>query len=213
MSIDLVSLRVGPIETNCYIIWDKATGKAAIIDPGGDRNKIISAINKLKSIHNIDIEWILLTHGHFDHIFSAGDLATVYNCKIGMHAADIPIIEGTMSIAEIYYDMSEYVNVEPTDIFNDNEIIKLGDTEIKAIHTPGHSEGGLCFVTEDSIFCGDTIFNGAIGRTDFPGGSYESIIASIKNKLFAYADNYNLYPGHGRKTTVGYERKHNKYCM
>lgn len=209
MSLEYRALTVGPISTDCYVLWDTDTRKAAIIDPGGDRDAIV----KIAASNNLDVEWILLTHGHFDHCFYAGDLTEYYQAKIGMHELDVPQLSENLEIAAMYYDLSEYIAFAPTDLLNGSTSIMLGDSQIDIIHTPGHSPGGLCFLTSLGVFCGDTIFASSIGRTDFPGGSYSQIMDSIHNRILTLGDATRLYPGHGPATTVGAERRSNPFLQ
>ena len=207
MPLELRALTVGPLNTNCYILWDGNTRACAIIDPGGDRHRITADISSL----GLRVEWILLTHGHSDHSFYAGSLASEYGARIGMHAADVDMLTQSLGIAVVFYDLSEYVPVTPTDWLTDGQVISLGVSELKVIHTPGHSQGGVCFVMDVGVFCGDTVFAGSVGRTDFPGGSFEQLIESIKSKLLVMPDSTPLYPGHGPATTVGEEKRSNPY--
>ncbi|MGC8863572.1 MAG: MBL fold metallo-hydrolase [Armatimonadota bacterium] len=227
-------LVVGPLEVNCYILRDEATGKCAIIDPGGDCDRIVSAAGSPgfrspaggeaeyevgptsssetgASAKVSGVDWILLTHGHFDHTYCAGDLATRFGVRVGIHEADVPLLGQGLGVAEMFYDVSGCVPVTPTDLLADGQTITLGESKIKVIHTPGHSPGGLSFATEAGVFCGDALFAGSIGRTDFPGGSFERLIASIRSKLLTLPDSTPLYPGHGPATSVGTERKNNPY--
>ncbi len=207
MPLGIRVLTVGPLDTNCYVLWDHSTRACAIIDPGGDPDRIIQTVASL----NVRVEWILLTHGHSDHSFHAGNLAQEYGARIGIHAADVDMLATGLGIAEMLYDLSEYVAVKPTDLLVDGEAVGLGESEIRVIHTPGHSPGGVTFATDAGVFCGDTIFAGSIGRTDFPGGSYEQLIDSIKSKLLYFPDSTSLYPGHGPATTVGEEQRSNPF--
>lgn len=207
MSLNVKSIVVGPIQTTCYVIWDESTGAGAVIDPGGQLEDIKQMVDE----SGCKIEWILLTHGHFDHVFYAGDLAELYDAKVGMSPADITLIGDTLEIAEMYYDMDSYSPVMPSDLLNDGDTIQLGSTTITVISTPGHSLGGLCFMADNKVFCGDTIFAGGIGRTDFTGGSYEQLEESISQKIYSLDDDIVLYPGHGPSTTVGREKKTNPY--
>ena len=206
--IDFRWLSVGPLGTNCYIIWDRETRKAAIVDPGGDEDVIANEASSL----DLAVEWILITHGHPDHCFCAGALASGYDARIGMHPADIERMRAEgLEIASMFYDVSTYVEFTPTDLLSDGQVITIGESEVRVLHTPGHSQGGVCFVTDAGVFCGDTIFAGSIGRTDFPGGSFEQIIDSIKTRILTLEDSTRLYPGHGPATTVGEERKSNPF--
>lgn len=209
MSVQYEQLVVGPLETNCYVIWDPATLVAAVIDPGGNPQMIKQQLRD----NDLAASKILLTHGHPDHFFSAGELAADYNIDILMHQADRIYIEESMALAEMFYDMSKFVSLSPLIFINDGDELNLGDATIEVIHTPGHSPGGLCFRTDAGVFCGDTIFAGSIGRTDFPGGSHSTLISSIQTKLLPLPDDTKLFPGHGGVTTVGRERATNPFLQ
>lgn len=209
MGLEFRALVVGPLETNCYLIWDTSTHKAAIIDPGGDKQAITDTISSL----GIEPEYILLTHGHPDHCFIAGDLARDFGARIAMHGEDIPIIADGLGIAELFYDVSSYVEFSPSVLLSDGDVIEFGESPVEVLHTPGHSPGGLCFVTSEGVFCGDTVFAGSIGRTDFPGGSYTQLINSIRTRILSLKDATPLYPGHGPSTTVGTERESNPFLQ
>lgn len=203
------SLVVGALETNCYVVWDDRTQKAVVIDPGGDPSLILQTVQDL----GVSVERILLTHGHPDHTFHAGELAARFHARVGMHRADWECDSQILQMLALYYDVSQFVPVVVDDFLTDGDKLDLGESAIGVLHTPGHSEGGLCYVTDVGVFCGDTIFAGSIGRTDFPGGSYETLIRSIKNKLLALEDSTVLYPGHGAATSVGAERECNPFLQ
>lgn len=208
MAINFHTLAVGPLETNCYVIWDAQTRQAAVIDPGGDKQ----AISDFAASNDLHVEYVLLTHGHPDHCFVAGDLVTEYGTEVCMHESDIEQVEAGLAVAEmLFYDVSGYIPFAPSRLLNDGDVLRLGGSAIEVIHTPGHSPGGLCFVTDAGVFCGDTVFADSIGRTDFPGGSYPELVASIKLKLLSMKDETPLYPGHGPPTTVGRERASNPF--
>ena len=201
------TLILGPFETNCYIIWDAATSRAAIIDPGGDGDRIAAIV----ASEGLSVEWVLLTHGHLDHSYLAGEMALRYGARVGMHESDIGLLSNTLGIGEMFYDMSVHVPFTPSDLLTDGKLISLGNSQIEVLHTPGHSAGGLCFVTDVGVFCGDTVFSGSIGRTDLPGGSYEQLMVSIRSKLLVLKDSTALFPGHGPATTIGTERATNPF--
>ncbi len=208
MPIDFRTIAGGPLGTNCYLIWDRESRASAVIDPGCSPNQIIYHIGKL----DLDVEWVLLTHGHFDHAFYAGTLVKQYGVRVGMHESDVVQLESTLAIAESYfYDMTQFEPMTPTGMLVEGQVIELGGSRISVLHTPGHSEGGLCFVTDAGVFCGDTIFAGSIGRYDFPGGSEATLMNSIKTKLLTLDDATPLYPGHGPSTTAGVERRTNPF--
>jgi len=207
VSLDFRALLVGPIETNCYIVWDTDTLAAAIIDPGEEQGLICSQVDSL----DLKVEWVLLTHGHFDHSFLVGPIAEKYHARIGMQALDITQVARSLEFGAQFCEVSSFVPFTPTDLLNDGDVIALGSSTIKVLHTPGHSQGGLCFVTEIGVFCGDLIFAGSVGRTDFPGGSHEQLLLSINTRILTLDDSTKLFPGHGPVTTVGEERRGNWY--
>ncbi|MCX6344566.1 MAG: MBL fold metallo-hydrolase [Armatimonadetes bacterium] len=207
MSLEFRNIAVGELQSNCYIIWDDDTRKAAIIDPGDEKENIIASVDTL----NLEVEYVLLTHGHFDHIFVAGDIAERYGAPICMNAQDLSIVNQSLVLADPFYDVASFKSFIPSQLLNDGDIITLGSSKVKALHTPGHSQGGLCFATDAGVFCGDTIFAGSVGRTDLLGGSHEQLIESIRAKILTMDDSTPLYPGHGPYTTVGEEREFNFY--
>jgi hydroxyacylglutathione hydrolase len=205
--IDITRLVVGPLDTNCYIVRDVNEKACVIVDPGGDKDRILKTVESLGAL----VERILLTHGHPDHTFCAGALAADLDVKVGMHPSDVVQDEAAFQIVALYYDVSQYVPLKRCHLLVDGDEIALGGSKIRVMHTPGHSEGGVCFVTEAGVLCGDSIFAGSIGRTDFPGGSLDTLLRSIREKILPLPDDTPLYPGHGPATTVGAEREHNPF--
>ena len=204
---------VGMVQTNCYIVSNEETKECFIIDPGASAKQLAE---KIKQDNLIPVA-ILLTHGHFDHVAAAEDLAKEFDIKIYAHEAE----ESTL----IYPDknVSWMVGCEESygaDIFlKDEETINLAGFEIKVLHTPGHTEGGCCYyIAEEAVvFTGDTLFAQSVGRTDFPGGSMSQIVHSIREKLLTLNNAGNLetdimvYPGHNDPTTIETERMENPY--
>ncbi len=203
MPIRFKRLAVGPIETNCYIIQDESTLDAAIIDPG-------AAIEIPPEIQG-RVKFVLLTHGHGDHCFFAGNIANNFNVPVLVHESDAEHIKEGLKMVEMLYDLSSFVQFSPSKLLKDGDVLHLGESSIEVIHTPGHTPGGVSYATDAGIFCGDTIFAGSIGRTDLGGGSYEQIIESILCKLMTLEDSTVLHPGHGPSTTVGRERATNPF--
>lgn len=193
---------LGSLQTNCYLVIDETTNKAAIIDPGAQADYIIREIEYL----GIEIDYILLTHCHFDHNGAVTELKDKYNVDIYLNKAE-----------------EEYMDIDSSGIFgklpkfykyvNEGEEIKVGNLTFKTIFTPGHTKGGTCYLVEDNLFTGDTLFNGSIGRTDFLGGSYNELINSIESKLMILDDDINVYPGHGPKSTIFHEKMKNPFLV
>ena len=193
------TLPVGYLGANCYIVMDEESKECFILDPGGDANIIENEISKLEA----NVKFILLTHAHRDHMEAVEELYKLYEPKVLMHKEE-----------EKYMELDNYVYGKMSKIYNfvdDGEELYLGKKSIKCIYTPGHTKGGMCFLIEDNLFTGDTLFNGSIGRTDFIGGDFNEIINSIQNKLMNLPNNTKVFPGHGPSSTVIYEKSRNPY--
>ena len=197
---------VGPLDVNCYILGCEDTKEAAIIDPGDNADEIIKSIDK----EGLIPIFIINTHAHFDHVGGVKAIQEHFKIDFFLHKEDLFLIDNVSEQAKAFGlnpipkpDVNKYVN--------GGDKISLGNKFISVIHTPGHSPGGVCYHVDNSVFVGDTMFAGSIGRTDFPGGSYETLIKSIKEKLFPLGDSTIVYPGHGPSTTIENERKHNPF--
>ncbi len=195
-----------PFYKNGYVINFEENNNAVLIDPGEEVDELLKYINQNK----LNILYILLTHAHIDHLFGLTKAKTVTNAKICLHPDDIKLYKSVQEQADWFGVKIE--SLPKIDIFlMDNQILSIGNYQIKTIHTPGHTPGGICFLINNFLFAGDTIFESSIGRTDLPGGDYNILINSIKNKLLILDDNTIIYPGHGPSTTIGYEKKHNPF--
>jgi hydroxyacylglutathione hydrolase len=202
----LKMLVVGPIQSNCYIVGCDRTREAAVIDPGGDADKILITLAKDK----LRCLYIINTHGHFDHSADNKRLKEVTGAQLLIHPADAPMILN-QSMGGGMWGLHVDNSPPPDRYIEEGDIITIGDISLKVLHTPGHSPGGISLVTDKIVFVGDTLFAGSIGRTDFPGGDYEGLIHHVRNKIFTLGDDVIVYPGHGLKTTVGRERKTNPF--
>ena len=200
----LKCLQVGPIETNCYILADG--NKAIIIDPGWDSDSILKVIESEK----LNIEYIFLTHGHADHIGALKEVKFATNAKIAIHEKDARMLVSSEDNLSIFFGQS--IRQPSADILlKGNETFQLNNITLEIIHTPGHTPGGISIKVNDIVFTGDALFAGSIGRTDFPGGSYNELIESIKEKLLPLGDDVTILPGHGEQSTIGNERKMNPF--
>lgn len=207
--LEIINFILGPFETNCYLVADTDTNKAAVIDPGWDGKAILSeALGRGWQIGHI---W--LTHAHFDHFGGASVIADGCNpaIPIALHQADYPLwrANGLASLFGFKIDPGP----EPTVDLYDGQIVHLGNIQFIVYHCPGHSPGHVIFhcPKEQVVFCGDVIFNSGIGRTDGPGGDYYGLIKSINEKILTLPDNTRLLCGHGNETTVGDERRWNPF--
>lgn len=200
--------QVGPFYVNCYVVSDEGTGETAVIDPGGVSDELLM---QLDSIGKERIKYILLTHFHFDHIMGVTRLKKIIpGARLLIHSSEAeglrdPELNGADEFGMVINSMP------PADgTFEDGDIIELGDSRLRVMHTPGHTAGSCCFIGDGVIFTGDTLFNMDIGRTDLPTGSMAQLVKSL-GALAALEGDYDLYPGHEDKTTLSFEREHNPY--
>ena len=194
-------MQVGPIGTNCYILEDEATNKAAVIDPGDEGDRILSVLKE----DGVQVEYILLTHGHYDHTTAVPALHRVYpQADIYIHQADANGAGSTL------FPLAG--EVDDLKLYDEGDVIRLGDHEIQVLHTPGHSPGSVTLKVEDVLFTGDTLFAGSCGRTDLRGGSYEQIMQSLK-RLGELKGDFHVCPGHEATSTLERERRSNPFLM
>lgn len=199
-------MEVGPLEANCYIIADETAKEAVVIDPGGEGDDI-AAICKHQGFH---VKYIINTHGHADHIMGNAALKAATGAELLVHADDQAMLTSPhLSLATYVGQQAELVPPDRT--IADGDELSLGNLSIKIIHTPGHTPGGISVAVDNCLFTGDTLFSESVGRTDFPGGSFNQLIQSIKTKLFTYADETIVYPGHGPSTTITWEKNNNPF--
>ncbi len=202
-------IRVTPFEQNCTLIWDDATKVGAVVDPGGDLDRIEWAINEA----GITVEKILLTHGHIDHAGGAADLRDELGVKIeGPHRDDAVLLDGLEKQGEMY-GFEGVRNVTPDRWLEEGDKVTVAGHEFEIFHCPGHSPGSVVFFNKRQKFAlvGDVIFQGSIGRTDFPYGDHDALISSIKTKLLPLGDDIAFICGHGSPSQLGQERRTNPF--
>ena len=205
----LESFPVGPLNCNCSVFGCTETKEAAVVDPGGDPEKIIAVLEK----HGLTVKYLLHTHAHFDHILGSRAMKEKTGAKICLHREDQWLYDNLgMQCGMFGFDYSEPLPVDH--YLEDEEDIKIGELKTNIIHTPGHTPGSTCFSLQDKdsvLFAGDTLFAGSIGRTDLWGGSFEEIIKSISTRLYSLDDSTRVIPGHGPDTTIFDEKKENQF--
>ncbi|MDO4745008.1 MAG: MBL fold metallo-hydrolase [Bacillota bacterium] len=204
----IYNLPSGALQVNTYLAFDEETNKGFIVDPGG-YNPVLT--KKVKE-ENIDIEYIILTHGHSDHICGVNEHKEEFEgAKVIAHAAEEAMLKDIRLNCSADFGMPYVVDADM--YVNDGDEITIGNIDLKFFHTPGHTVGGMCiYAPKDNIlFSGDTLFSQSIGRTDFPGGSFKEIAESIKNKLFTLPDETAVLPGHMGTTQIGFEKRNNPF--
>lgn len=207
MTLIVERIVVGVLQTNCYVLGDSDSEEAVIIDAGDDAELISHYVNK----QELKPKAILATHCHFDHILGVKELRKIFPVPFYIHREDLLLLESMQESARSFLGLELPPPEKPEGFVGEGDFIEMGNQRIKILHTPGHSPGGVSFVTEDSVFTGDALFFGSIGRTDGPGGSFETLVASITKKLFTLPDETIVYPGHGPKTSIGVEKRANPF--
>jgi hydroxyacylglutathione hydrolase len=212
-SLHIITVPVGEFSSNCTVIFSDKSKKAIVIDPGFSITPVKQVIEK----NNLVVTHILHTHGHFDHITSSSELKILTKAPLYLHKGDEFFYTDLKNQASMF-GYSLKVELSPIDHYlQDNQMIEMdvNGPRLTVIHTPGHSQGCCCFFTDDfgypMIIAGDTLFKQSVGRTDLPGGDFDQIVASIKNRLFIYPDQTIVITGHGPTTTIGDEKKYNPY--
>ena len=203
----VTSLAVGPIQANCFIVGCEETRKAAVIDPGDEADRILKALAE----KSLTVVAIINTHGHFDHVGANKRMKDVTGGQLIIHALDAPLLN-RISASAAAWGMTGEDSPPPDRTVEDGDTISVGSLTFSVIHTPGHTPGGISVHTNGSVFVGDTLFAGSIGRTDFPGGDYGTLILSIQKKLFTLDEDTVVYPGHMGTTTIGREKHHNPFA-
>lgn len=202
------SLSVGVLQANCHILVCQESKDAVIIDPGDEGDRIIDTINEL----GVQPVMILLTHGHGDHIGAVRDIKSKYQIPIWIHKDEAHMLTDARANLSIYLGVE--ITAPPADhTFVEQDTLTLSGHTIRIIETEGHSPMGCCFLIDHHLIAGDALFRGSIGRTDFPGGSHDTLVKRIKEKLFNLPDETIVYPGHGPNTTIGREKATNPFLV
>ena len=208
--MDIEQVKVGYMEVFCYIVSCPVKKEALLIDPAGDEDRVVDRVKQ----KGLNLKYIVNTHGHADHSCGNARIKEITGAKIIMHEEDDRIFnspEGQVMARQLGFALSPHADM----LVKDGDEITIGDVSLQVIHTPGHSPGGICLLGEDNLFTGDTLFVGAIGRTDLPGASYSQFMNSIREKLLTLPENTIVWPGHdygiSRSSTIGKEKATNPF--
>lgn len=200
---------LGPCQTNCYFLYKEGSGQAVLVDPADQGGNIFRSLEK----NSFTVAGILLTHGHFDHIWGSGELRQLSGAKIYALEAEKELL------TDVHKNVSEQAGraytVEADVYLKDGEELTIADMTFRVIATPGHTMGGCCYYFPHGglLISGDTLFEESVGRTDFPTGSMSALVRSVKDRLFLLPDDTKVYPGHGESTTIGHEKRYNPFCQ
>ena len=209
--LKVLIIPVTPFQQNCSLVFDEGTKRGAIVDPGGDVPSILKAIEQ----SNVKIEKILLTHGHIDHAGGAAELRDALGVQIeGPHTGDLFLLND-LPKSGTKYGMVDARIVVPDRWLKDGDEVRVAGLKFSILHAPGHSPGSIIFFNDENRFAlmGDVLFQGSVGRTDFPYGSHDTLMASIKEKVLPLGDDVAFLPGHGRASQIGIERKTNPFIQ
>ncbi len=207
--INVTALTLGPIAVNCYVVTDKDTGRIAVIDPGSFE----PILDETLSEAGFDkIDYVLLTHGHYDHIGGVNQVVekTGGKAKVAIYKTEAPFLsDGNLNLSSRHF-ANPYPPIRSDILLSDGDKIELGSSVFTVLHTPGHTSGSICFICENSLFTGDTLFFNSVGRTDFPTSNFDHLMGSVR-RIAALQGDYIVFPGHNSASTLDYERKHNPF--
>ncbi len=193
--------------TNSYMVWGEGSSSAVLIDAGLSTHLILEFLER----NDLTLEALLLTHGHPDHVAGAAEVAEATGAPVYLHSIEIEIVRVLPPALLAMLGIDELALPPEFQPLSDDQLLELAGLEVKVLHTPGHSPGSVSFLIDGALFDGDLVFRGSIGRTDFPGGDFETLMSSVREKVFVLGPDVKLYPGHMGPTTVGWEKRTNPF--
>ena len=202
-----ITLHVGMIQTNCYVVGCEETRLGAVIDPGGHPERILAEVER----HELDVKYVLNTHAHFDHTDANAAILEATGAQLAIHPEELPILQASGGAS--WFGVNANISPSPDIELSDGDELEIGQLRFQVLHTPGHSPGHVCFYEPDEgvVFDGDVLFYRAIGRHDLPGGNQAQLFDSIQRILFALPDDTAVYSGHGPVTAIGEEKQLNPW--
>jgi glyoxylase-like metal-dependent hydrolase (beta-lactamase superfamily II) len=195
--------------TNSYLVWGEGADRAVLVDAGLNTELILDFIRK----EGLNLEAVLLTHGHPDHLVGAAEVAEATGADVYLNSIEAKVVEMMPDMILAMLGIDELKTPEEFKPLEDGQILEFAGLTIKVLHTPGHSPGSVSFLVDDALFDGDLVFRGSIGRTDFPGGDFGTLMRSVKDKIFVLPPETKVYPGHMGMTTVGWEKRTNPFLL
>jgi len=206
--MDVRMFTVGPVAENCFLVRQDGSNEAVIVDPGEEAPKLLGAIEEL----GLDLQAILLTHTHFDHVGAVAPVAKATGAPVYCPKLEVPVLQDIMSFVP-WPGFGPFESWDPEETVEGGEQLQLAGFDIDVIFTPGHSPGHVTYAVEDALFSGDVLFEGSVGRTDLPGGDWSILSRSIESLLDRYPDEQRVFPGHMGLTTLGRERATNPFLQ
>ncbi len=209
MKFEIQSMVLGVVGTNCYLLINKDTKETVIFDPGDDGDRVSRYMQR----EGLVPQAILLTHGHFDHVMGVSALVDACGVPVYIHEDEEDVLESPQLNACSMIGAN--ISLKADRFVKDGDVLELAGTKIRVLHTPGHTKGSVSYYIESlkMVICGDTLFEGSVGRTDLPTGSMGTLVRSIREKLFSLDDDVQALPGHGGQTQIGWEKQHNPFVI
>lgn len=204
----ILTMILGNVGVNSYIVYDENSKEAILIDPGDEASEVLKVLAKYK----LDLKYIVNTHGHADHIGANSEIAEKLNVPIAIHKDDEEMLyDPNLNLSSTGYMGREIISPKASILLEEGDCIKFGDLSFKVIHIKGHTKGGICLFGNGILFSGDNLFYSSIGRADLPGGSMADLVADLKEKVLTLPKDTVVYPGHGEPTTIEYEKIFNPF--